>query len=807
MKKNFLLIFVFSLTLSANTFAQNGNPGPGACASGGKNPSVMNGNGVLGPTYNNSACGLNYVQASKLIETRSAAYGFNTNGSGLPATFTIAGIPAGATIVQAYVWYLVSYLAASPQTSSVVLTNPVPATYTIASTMIGQDQSKCWGETGTANYRADVTAAISGNGNYTLNIAGITGSSGNFPNWYDQIDGATLFIIYQDNAATYLGSIVLWDGDMTGVGNTYTQTMTGINVNPCGNPLNANAFLIVSDMQDNVNSNMHPSTLNGTTITTFPNDFYNFDFTNTTVTSGQTTSNFGTDGLGSDCFDWAMMGLYYQNPSCTPVTLTVTPTNSTCGNPNGAASASASGAPPPYTYVWSTGATTTSISNLAAGNYTVSVTDATGCSTVQTFSIATSVGPNVTFTSTPVLCNGGSTGSATLTASGGTAPYTYSWVLNPVQATPTATGLAAGTYSVQVGDASGCSNTYTVTVTQPTALTATASVVNNALCFGSSDGSAIANPAGGTTPYAYNWNPTGQNTQTASGLSAGTYSVVVTDANGCTIPQSATITQPVAITLSATSTIASCGLSDGTATVSAVGGTGAYSYLWLGVNPAQTTQTLNNVPAGNYNAVVTDANGCNTVLSVTVPTAGPPVAMFINDPELVNLLDASIQFTDLSANATSWQWDFGDPLNPTTGSDQNPNHTYTDTGTYCITLVVTDPGGVCMDTTVHCIRVEAPFTFYAPNAFTPNGDVFNPVFSGVGTYIKEYKMWIYDRWGNLTWSCHTYGEPQLAPDCIWDGKVRRGGQIIQEDVYVWKVEITDANNIEHKYIGQVSMIK
>lgn len=893
MKKFFTLIFSF--TLGANTFAQSGIPG--ACGSGGngnKNPLPMNGSGSLGLTYSNSACGLNYVQASQLIQTRSAQYSFNANGSGLPTTLTISGLPACVTIVRAYVWYLVSYIGASPQTSSVDITNPVPVTGNYPATNIGTDQSKCWGETGTVNYRADVTAAITGNGNYGINIQGITGSGGNFPNWYDQIDGLTLMIIYQDNGASYQGSIVIWDGDMTGVGNNYTQTMTGVNA--CGNSTAGNAFLIVSDMQDNVNGNQHPSTLNGVT-SNFPNDFYNFDVVNTTVTSGQATSNFGTDGLGSDCFDWAVMGLYYQTTTCTTctpsaVSLTVTPTPSTCNAPNGGATATASTSNPPLTYLWSPGGqTTTSISGLSAGNYTCTVTSATGCSTVQTFSISTSVGPAVTFTTTPAICTA-SNGSASLTASGGTAPYNYNWAITPANTTTTATGLASGTYSVVVGDASGCSATYTVNVpitintftvtptqtntkcfgssdgsctatpsggnapynylwntsqtspsisniaagnysvlvtdangctqtaayviTQPAALSATTSLINNASCFGTSDGSAIANPSGGTGPYNYSWNSLpAQNTQTAIGLPAGTYAVVVTDANGCTAPASATITEPTAINLSSTTAMASCGQSDGSATISATGGTGPYSYLWLGVNPAQTTQTLINVPGGTYNAVVTDANGCNSTLAVTVPGGSPPTALFTNNPSVVDLLEATISFFDLSTNAFTWYWDFGDPNDPTTSNLENPYHTYTDTGVYCITLIVTDPGGVCKDTTVNCIRVESPFTFYVPNAFTPNGDPNNQFFFGEGTYIKEFTMWIYDRWGNQIWTCHTMGEPQLATDCLWDGKVAAGGmdmsggsnQIAQEDIYIWKVELIDANSKPHKYMGHVSMIK
>ncbi|MBI4929861.1 MAG: gliding motility-associated C-terminal domain-containing protein [Bacteroidetes bacterium] len=879
-----LFFLVFYLSISANLFAQSNVPGPGACGNPFNKKSVnpLNGNGSLGQIYNNSACGLNYVHGDQLIETRTQGYGFNTNGTGLPTTITITGLPACNTIVQAYLWYFASYQSASAPTTSVNITNPIGGNNVYNNvTPAGTSGDVCWAETGTAVYRADVTTNISGNGVYTINLTGFSN-----PNW--EVDGATLFIIYRDLSATYQGSIIINDGDMAcgsfnGYANPQSQTMSGFNV--CAASNNASAFAIAADMQGNINGGQHPATLNGATAN-YPNNFWCFDQTNTSVTAGQTTAQFTEDGLGFDCYIFGVIGLYYQTTTCTTCTpsaisLTVTPTNSTCGNPNGSAVAVASGTSPPFTYLWSTGATTTSISNLAAGSYTATVTNAVGCSTVQTFSISTSVGPNVSFTTTPSICTA-SNGSATLTASGGAAPYTYAWI-TPANTTTTVTGLASGTYSVAVSDASGCSNTYTttvpltmntvsvtpaqindlcfgssngsasatpsggtapytyawsngsvtsaisnliaqtysvtitdsngctqtasVTITQPTALTATASVVNNALCFNSTDGSAIAGGAGGTAPYTYGWTPTGQNTQTATGLSAGTYNVIVTDANGCTNPQTVNITQPAIITLSNTTTIASCGISDGSATATAAGGTAPYTYLWLGVNPAQTSQTLTNVPAGTYNAVVTDANGCNMQMSVTVPSTGPPVANFLNNPDTVSLLDASIYFLDISTNAYTWFWNFGDSNDPTTSIQQNPIHTYSDTGIYCITLIIADAGGVCRDTTIHCIKVEAPFTFYIPNAFTPNSDGINEMFTGMGTYIKEYKIWIFDRWGNLIWKCQTNGEPQLAPNCNWDGKVKRRGDIVEEDVYVWKVEIVDTNGKQHKYIGHVSMVK
>jgi gliding motility-associated-like protein len=236
--------------------------------------------------------------------------------------------------------------------------------------------------------------------------------------------------------------------------------------------------------------------------------------------------------------------------------------------------------------------------------------------------------------------------------------------------------------------------------------------------------------------------------------------------------------------------------------------------MWL-TSPVQSSQTISNIAAGTYTVTVTDAKGCNNTMLITVPSAGPPYANFTYEPDTVNLLDANIHFLDMSVNAYQWNWDFGDPNNPAGSNEQNPFHVYSDTGLYCITLIITDQGGVCKDTAVKCIYIEAPFTFYIPNTFTPNGDNLNELFMGYGTFIKEFKMWIWDRWGNLIWSCETNGEPQLSSNCQWDGKVVPGGpdlsggsrQLVQEDVYVWKALIVDVYGRKKNFKGHLTVVK
>src|SRR5205823_5623132 len=148
---------------------------------------------------------------------------------------------------------------------------------------------------------------------------------------------------------------------------------------------------------------------------------------------------------------------------------------------------------------------------------------------------------------TNVLCSGGANGSATVNAAGGTPGYTYLW--SPSGGTAaTATGLAAGNYSVLITDANGCTQTATTSISQPTVVTATVPAPTNVLCSGGANGSATVNAAGGTPGYTYLWSPSGGTAATATGLAAGNYSVLITDANGCTQTATTSISQPTVVT-------------------------------------------------------------------------------------------------------------------------------------------------------------------------------------------------------------------------------------------------------------------
>jgi hypothetical protein len=201
-----------------------------------------------------------------------------------------------------------------------------------------------------------------------------------------------------------------------------------------------------------------------------------------------------------------------------------------CVANSGTVTATVSGGASPYNYIWSNGATNRSLTGLPAGTYSVTVTDAGNCSAVGSRTITQNTNAlNVTYTSTNVRCAGGNTGAIDLTVTGGQQPYTYRWYAPLSATTQDVNGLAGGTYTVMVSDAAGCNTVVSIVIQQPSTMTMTFTTTP---AGGANNGTASVSVNGGVAPYTFQWS-NGSTGQTTVGLAAGSYSVLVRDANGC----------------------------------------------------------------------------------------------------------------------------------------------------------------------------------------------------------------------------------------------------------------------------------
>ena len=322
-----------------------------------------------------------------------------------------------------------------------------------------------------------------------------------------------------------------------------------------------------------------------------------------------------TDHNGCNAVDIATVS------SSSSLTDSVVTTNATCGSSTGSATAHASGGFAPYTYLWTPGGqTTASISGLSSGSYTVTVRDSHGCDYTNIVNVGVS-GLILSLTETNVLCHGGSTGSATVShITGGVSPFTYLWT--PGGATTiTASNLSAGTYSVTVTDHNGCTGTAAIHVGQPSSIFLDSVLTTGASCSGNNGTAYVDSVFGGTGPYTYLWTPSGETTSRATGLSAGTYTVTITDHNGCTATARAIVSSSGPIPTIVTGNDSCYGESNGFASVTSVsGGVAPYTYHWA--PSSSTNSSITGLSAGNYTVTVTDRNGCSSSTVATIYQPG-----------------------------------------------------------------------------------------------------------------------------------------------------------------------------------------
>lgn len=480
----------------------------------------------------------------------------------------------------------------------------------------------------------------------------------------------------------------------------------------------------------------------------------------------------------------------------------VNSTNVTCFNANdGTASVTATGGNGAYSYSWAPGGLTgASQTGLAAGSYTVTVTDGSGCTDQLVVNI-TEPAEIILSTSNivPATC-GANDGGATVNAGGGTGGFTYSW--SPSGGTAaTASNLGAGVYTVTVTDNSGCSESIDVAISNIGGPSVNLDSVSNVSCFALSDGSASVSVTGGTSPYTYNWTPSGGTGSTATNLSAGNYIVSVTDAGSCITTLNVTITEPSQIILDATISDQNCGSLDGSISVSASGGTGGYSYLW---SPnGETTSSLSGLSANNYDVTVTDNSGCSVFGNYSVNTVGS-LTVTANPVSAVIDAGGSVQINTIGAFIYSWT--------PSTGLSCNncPNPIASPTiSTMYIVTGIDEFGCEGVDTVF--ITVNQPpvdcSSIYVPNIFSPNSDNNNDQLCVYGDCIAEINLSIYNRWGELVYETESSitMNPGEESSICWDGSHK--GKPLNSGAFAYKLYAKLVNGDVIEESGSITLVR
>lgn len=465
------------------------------------------------------------------------------------------------------------------------------------------------------------------------------------------------------------------------------------------------------------------------------------------------------------------------------------------------------------------------------GTYTVTLTAEPSSNCFDTAQVVVTVapGPAPAFISTTV-CEGVATAftDQSVISSGNITDWAWDFGIAASSAdtsdlqNPTFTYPLAGAYvaTMTVTSNNGCVATIVNNVTVNANPTANFSA--NTVCIGSPTTFTDLSVAGSGNLSVWGWDfgdgspiGVGQNpTHTYTNDSTYNVTLIVQNSNGCfdtIILQAVTAPQPV-VQFTADD-FAGCpvlcvNFQDQTTIAS--GSITGWTWDFGDNSPQSFTQNPNHCYSltGLYTVTLTTTSNQGCIQTLVFPNMievyPVPTAIFTATPMITTVSQTHVEFTDLSQGSpVSWSWDFGDGATLADTSDQqHTSYDYTPEygSNYQVHLEVVNMYGCTDDTTLEVI-VEPEFTFYIPNAFTPNNDGINDVFFGTGIGIAKYEMWIFDRWGNLIFTCTDLNQ-------TWDGTVQGGsGQLCQIDTYVWKVAITDVFDKRHKYIGHVSLIR
>ena len=476
--------------------------------------------------------------------------------------------------------------------------------------------------------------------------------------------------------------------------------------------------------------------------------------------------------------------------------------------------------------------TSSSQSPLQPGTYTVTITDADGCTITNDIIVEEPEAITASISFDEPLCYNDNNGSATIIVQGGVPIITYNWLPSGGNAS-TANNISAGVYTVNVADGNGCLENFWVDVTQPDEIIA--SLEPNLFynednlgnpyhisCFGFSDGSAIVANGGGVPPITYSWTSGGFDQQ-ETGIAAGPVTVTVTDGNNCSESQTITLVEPAYLepnifeniystsTNGITNEISCYGMSDGWVESQTFGGVETpnepYQYLWVNDNTGQIVSThaiAKDLPANfAYTVTVTDANGCvsqatTTILDEPVPFIADVTTTNYGGP---NHAPFTTNFVDntISNDPFDFSWTWEDGTSSYTSGTLTFDHEFVveNIGENNVYVIVTNLATSCFDSVPFIINVQGIPEI--KNVFTPNGDQYNNEF-----YFGEHSMinidvQVFNRWGQLVYSWN--GENKS-----WNGK-GADGQDLPEAVYFYVLKAEGADGHYYDEKGSVTLLR
>ncbi|MBP7103059.1 MAG: gliding motility-associated C-terminal domain-containing protein [Bacteroidales bacterium] len=465
--------------------------------------------------------------------------------------------------------------------------------------------------------------------------------------------------------------------------------------------------------------------------------------------------------------------------------------NDTC---SGYASAGATGGIPPYTYWWITGDTTTSITNLCAGEYVFVVTDQNACEDTAKITILDSTIFNVSFLIQHISCYGECDGSIQLFAADGRPPYEYQWKNGYTK--DTASNLCTGVYDILVKDTARCSRRVFPIVKTPDPLLFSEIELHQPSCYSFYNGKIIAHISGGTPPYRYYWDDVLGN-DTLENLGEGTYKLKVIDANDCETDTLITLLQfdslDVNYIVYKTPCVEVC---YGEAIVEVSGGNPPYSFDW---SNGDTTNHPKRLCYGNHTLTIIDSNGCQKILHIFVGDSSyfaQKVDAWTDSSVIYRSQSITLYATDLGSEFT-YEWSPAENLS-------NPKSSKTKAGpksTTTYTVTVTDKYGCIESDTVTIFVLDVicdePYIFI-PNAFTPNKDGNNDVLYVRGKLLTDVYLVIFDRWGEKIFETRDINKG-------WDGTYK--GQDCSPGVYVFYLEATCLGELFYTHKGNVTLIR